>query len=503
MQQLRQSAVQRILGATKNKPIRNFRELLLSRLVSQAPQADGLSDLMLQHVLGDYNANRGHLLVVRWLYALAAALAAQRVDGSAPAAAAGAGAADEATAVAGDDVSAAAAAAADMEGVEREAGAAEQAPDGEQQQQASTEQEGVGVDVDMQEAAAEGRDGSATHAQQQQQQQQLDRQQAAQHSSGRGSSSSSRDTAQDLSDTQYESVLLSVLQGLQQQLPSSDPAIQRLLQDAPVLPLNATLHFLQQLMEQGSGWSVLALDSAHALMEGRPPMRQQLLQLVLQASVSDDSAMREHAVRLLVSQLMGWESFADGIVEFAQAQLLLLLEPRKLLAARQQVKQEQQQQQANDAAGGAAADDQQQQQQRVEEPISREQQDEQQQQQGEQQQALKQEDATAEDPQQQQQDAEPELDVDVAAQHCMLFMSLCASRPELLAVLLNTYGKAGKGALPLFIADLCDFHRAVASRPELLGVLLDTYGKAGEMCSCCLKLVLDLSLCQQLLAGWV
>jgi hypothetical protein len=449
MQQLRQSAVQRILGATKNKLIRNFRELLLSRLVSQAPQADGLSDLMLQHVLGDYNANRGHLLVVRWLYALAAALAAQRVDGSAPAAAAGAG----------DDASAAVA---DMKGVEREVEAAEQAPDAEQQQrqqQASTEQEGVGVDVDMQEAAAAGAASSATLAQQQQQ---LGRQQEAQHSSSRGSSNSSRDTAQDLSGTQYESVLLSVLQGLQQQLPSSDPAIQRLLQDAPVLPLTATLQFLQQLMEQGSGWSVLALDSAHALMEGRPPMRQQLLQLVLHASVSDDSAMREHAVRLLVSQLMGWESFAHAIVEFARAQLLLLLEPRKLLAARQQVKQQQQQQQANDAAGGAAADDQQQQQQqRVEEPIRQEPQNDpqqQQQQQGEQQQAVKQEDAAAEGPQQeqqQQQDAEPELDVDVAAQHCMLFMSLCASRPELLAVLLDTYGKAGEGMVLLLVLHDC------------------------------------------------
>jgi hypothetical protein len=453
MQQLRQSAVQRILGATKNKPIRNFRELLLSRLVSQAPQADGLSDLMLQHVLGDgdYNANRGHLLVVRWLYALAAALAAQKVGGSAPAAAA----ADEGAAVAGDDLAAAAAAAAaDMEGVEEEAQAADvnQAPQQQQQQPppASGEQDGDGVDVDMQEAAAEGDDSSATHAQQQQQ---LDMQQAGQHSNSRGtssanksSSSSSSDAAQDLSGTQYESVLLSVLGGLQQQLPSSGPAIQRLLQDAPVLPLTATLHFLLQLMEQGAVWSVLALDCVHALIEGRPPMRQQLLRLVLDASVSDKAAMREHAVRLLVSQLMSWESFADEIVEFARAQLLLLLEPRKLLA----VKQEEQQQQANDAAGGAAGDDHhQQQQQHVEAqpntsgvPVKQEQQDDQQQQV-----AVKQEGGVSpEDPQQQQQqeDEEPELDVEVAAQHCMLFMSLCASRPELMGVLLDTYGKAGR-----------------------------------------------------------
>jgi hypothetical protein len=349
-----------------------------------------------------------------------------------------------------------------MEGVEEEQGQQDADADQQQQQQQqqTAEGDGDGVDVDMQEAEAEGADGFATQQQQheQQQQQQVDRQQV-QPTSGKGSSSSSKHSrssssaAQDFSGTPYEAVLLQVLQGLQQQLPSTDPAIQRLLQDAPVLPLHATLQFLQQLLQQGSSWAVLALDSVHALIEGRPPMRQQLLQVVLHASVADEAATREHAVRLLVSQLLGWESFANGIVEFAQAQLLLLLEPRKLLAARQQVKQEQQdeQQQANDAAGSTADDQQQQQQSPGNQPdssgvqVKREQQDaeQQQQQQDAEQQPVKQEAAGAEEQQQQQQDVEPELDVEVAAQQCMLFMSLCAGRPELMRVLLETYGKAG------------------------------------------------------------
>jgi hypothetical protein len=444
MQQLRQSAVQRILGATKNKPIRNFRELLLSRLASQAPQSDGLSDLMLQHVLGDYHANRGHLLVVRWLYALAAALAAQKVDGSAAPAAAAAGE----DALQGDGAATAAAAAGEMEGVEEEQEVAD-AADKQNKQHQQQEVQGADADIDMEEADGEAVD--SPDIQQQQQQQQVDRQQnhptGLKGSSsktgstgtriGSNSSSSSEAVQEDLSGTQYEAVLISVLQGLQQQLPASDPAIQRLLQDAPVLPLHATLQFLQQLLQQGSSWAVLALDCAYALIEGRPPMRQQLLQLVLQAGVADEAAVREHAVRLLVSQLLRWEIFAGEIVAFAQAQLLLLLEPRKLLAARQRAKQEQtadeqQQQLVNDAAGSMAdAEQQQQQQEGAEQP-------------GVKQEAAAAGGAAGAQDQQQQAEAEPELDVEVAAQQCMLFMSLCASKPELMRMLLDTYGKAGE-----------------------------------------------------------
>jgi len=44
------------------------------------PQADGLAELLLQHVLADYHGSRGHVLVVRWLYALALSLAAEQQE---------------------------------------------------------------------------------------------------------------------------------------------------------------------------------------------------------------------------------------------------------------------------------------------------------------------------------------------------------------------------------------------------------------------------------------
>eukprot|EP00775_Hariotina_reticulata_P002918 gene2918-3205_t len=174
---MRHAAVRRILGATKNKPIRNFRELLLSRLVSQAPQADGLAELLLHHVLADYHGSRGHLLVV----------------------------------VLG---------------------------------------------------------GSLSHL--------------------------------DLSGTAYESALTAILTGLQQRLDASDPAIPRLLQEAPVLPVKAVLGFLRTLLAAGADWVPVGLHSALLLIESRPPLRQQLLHLVLEAAVAADGLIRQKAIGLVV-----------------------------------------------------------------------------------------------------------------------------------------------------------------------------------------------------------
>jgi hypothetical protein len=425
---LRAAAVRRILAATHHKPIRNFRELLLSRLVSRAPAADGLTELMLQHVLSDYHTNRGHLLLIRWLYALAAAVtaeaqAARQPGGDAAAAAAAADAA--ADAMDADEVPAAngSAAAAAVDGDDDKAGTQQDAMDEDQQQPA--------VEQEQQQQPEQARKRGSRIGQ-------------SSSSSKRGSKDgSSSIIAPDLSGTAYEQVLLSSLRGLAETLPGADPAIPRLLQDAPMLPLAAVTAFLQGLVDQGSDWALTGLSTAQALFEARPPARRQLLQLLLDAAVATDSFTRDRAVGLLVSKVMSWEAHAPDVVNFATQQLQRLLEwgaklqQQQQAAAEAEQQQAQQQEQPPDTAPEQQPDTGQQQQPGraaagadVFEPGTP---------------AAADHAAASDDADAEAEPVVPPLDVDAAAQHCMLFMSLCTLRPELLQLLLETYGKGGEG----------------------------------------------------------
>jgi len=477
---MRTAAVQRILSATRHKPIRNFRELLLSRLASRASDSEGLTDLMLQHVLANYHSNRGHLLLVRWLYALAAAAAAtggqQQASGDGPnataddrATAAGAGtergrsrspSSEAAAAAAGAEDNAGSKSGADtvmedapgLEGIA--AGDDKAAPDAAAEAAATameTGAAGTAQAADMPGGASPAADAAAgtsreqspvdRHAgqgpaQQHDQQQHIDQQQQVEQQGSMqqrigGGSSSGGGAAASLSGTQYEYVFMAAVQGLKEHLPSTDPAIPRLLQDAPVLPLPAATTFLQELIAGGPDWASTGLHAAYSLFESRPAARQALLQLLLDAAVSADSTTREKAVGLVVSKLIGWEQHAPAVLEFATAQLLLLLQPP--------------------AAAAATGDQQQQGQHDGEQPANGVQQTEQQQQlEGS---------AAADAPaapgpaaagaegdggvaaQQQQQQG---MGVEAAAQHSMLYLSLCTLKPELLRLLLETYGKAGR-----------------------------------------------------------
>jgi hypothetical protein len=439
---MRHAAVGRILGATKNKPIRNFRELLLSRLVSQAPQADGLADLLLQHVLTDYHGSRGHVLVVRWLYALALSLAAEQQEqrGKGESSSSTAAPVGSSRHTRGTKKKSAKAASAKS----APAAASEQQREG-QQQQDQPAQEAAAEDVVMQEAdstSGVSAAAAATAAEEMQQE----------FPNGEQGGRSAALCHLDLSGTAYESALVATLTGLQSQLDASDPAIPRLLQEVPVLPVMAVLGFLRQLLAAGADWVSVGLNSALLLIESRPPLRQQLLHLILEAAVAADGLTRQKAIALVVSKLMGWEEFADSIIRYAQEQLLLLLEPQKLM------QQQQQPELSPQPAAPAQPEAQQQQQQQQASQTEQPEQQQQQQQQGmppgqHQQQQLSQANGAAghEDTQQQVQEppapvaaADVTLTVEVAAQQCMLFMSLCALRPPLMVVLLETYGKAGE-----------------------------------------------------------
>ncbi|KAF8072491.1 hypothetical protein HT031_000150 [Scenedesmus sp. PABB004] len=451
---MRQAAVQRILAADKSRPIRHFRELLLSRLVAQAPQADGLADLVLQYVLTDFHGRRGHVLVVRWLYALAAALAA-RAGGDGGGGGGGGGARRRSPPQ------------------QQQQQQQQQQHQEQQQQQQQPEQGGAGEDAPMAdgEPAPGGAAGGGSPGGQRR------------GSDGAGGGGD----APDLAGTEYEAVLLELLRGLRRTLPSTDGAIARLLADAPVLPVSPTLAFLAQLLDDAPDWAALALGAADALMEGRPPLRRRLLRFALDAAVRREAPTREAAVNLVVRQLKARPAFEDEVVCFARQQLLLLLEPRKLMALELQQQQEQQQPAQGGAAAAPAAG-------RGQPAVKPEEQAGQAEQQaGQAAQAGQGEQAAQGEGQQQpggqaepeaepEPEPEPELDVEVAATRCMLYM---APRARALgpadAALLALVAAPPPGARHLLLTMLAALAESAAPSPPLVAAARAHFEATGDV----------------------
>jgi hypothetical protein len=193
--------------------------------------------------------------------------------------------------------------------------------------------------------------------------------------------------------------------------------------------LPAVIDFLQELLAAGPEWAGVALSTAYSLFESRPAARALLLQLLLDTAVGPDGSSRQMATGLLVSKVMRWDSHAATVQEFATQHLLMLLQPLPAATSEHEQQQEQQQQQqatgdAQQQAGVAEAGEQ---------PASSSQQE-----------AGEAEGADA--AQQQQQQQQQFMDVGAAVQHSMLYTSLCTLKPELLRLLLETYGKAGPDA---------------------------------------------------------
>lgn len=216
------------------------------------------------------------------------------------------------------------------------------------------------------------------------------------------------------------------LQGLREQLPPTDTAIPRLLQDAPVLPLPAVTAFLQEVIASGPEWAGMGLNAAYVLFESRPGARLLLLQLLLDAAVCANSPTRDKAVGLVVSKLMGWEKHAPAVLEFATQHLLMLLQPPPTVPPAASSAQQEEgggggQQQA------AAANGVQQKQQQLEAAVNNA--------------AVA---GAGDGSEEQQQEQQQPLDVETAAQHSMLYLTLCTRQPELLVRLMEVYGKAGE-----------------------------------------------------------
>ena len=67
-----------------------------------------------------------------------------------------------------------------------------------------------------------------------------------------------------------------------------------LLGEAPCLPLPGAILFLEDLVASGGDWATAALGAAREAIRERPPVREAMLHLVLQASVGEKSRLRMH-----------------------------------------------------------------------------------------------------------------------------------------------------------------------------------------------------------------
>jgi hypothetical protein len=483
MQSLRKGALTRILRAAQ-APLQAFRQAVVTRLVAKSPPSDGLGEVLLEYILQDYHVRGRHELAVKWLYALFSSLVQpqqlQQLAG-------GQGQPSTQPAAAGGSSSSPSSRKRPRPGSDQQEG---QDPDhgmdqGQQQATADVDMPEVVDAADAAGSPQQPADESDDHRQQHSKQQeaggnarppngmnptlQPEQQQQQQQMKGEDAGGPG------LARTMYQDVLLALLNGLRERLPPSDRSITRLLLDAPLLPSEDTVEFLQELLEQQGDWATLALATARQLIEGQPPLRAGLLQFVLGAAVAEDSDARAKAVRLICNKLLGVPGLVERILQFAGQQLqLLVMQPANPAASG-----EQQQQEGEGVAGGSADAGHAKQQPAIaaaaaaaaaaadsstpasptvragsadhSEPVQApaasangtEQQQQEQQQQEQQPTEAEQQPVEGKEEAPALEQPPAELSMEAAEQHCSLYMALCSKQPQLLRPLLEVYGTAG------------------------------------------------------------
>ena len=157
--------------------------------------------------------------------------------------------------------------------------------------------------------------------------------------------------------SRYEDVLLSILEGLKESLPPPDRSILTLLTEVPALPMPRVADFLTALCNSGGDWATHALIAARDIAVSRPPSRDHVLKVALEAATSSDSDVRTKAVRLLANRLFPEPTTTVAIENFAQEQLQALLpkEGEKKSAAGEKKKEESDDKDGTAGAAAAAA----------------------------------------------------------------------------------------------------------------------------------------------------
>lgn len=180
----------------------------------------------------------------------------------------------------------------------------------------------------------------------------------------------------------------------------------RVLLEAPALPMPAVRQFLEQVSEGGPEWCTLTLLAARDVILQRPPSREPLVQLVLDACAAPTSDTRSKAVRLVANRLFSDPGMAPQIEQSARQRLDAMLVPAAPPAA---AASESEATAGGQTAGGSPVD--------VHQPAAAE------------------EDVEVEAP-------APAGPSDVeAAQLCALYCALCTKKHSLLRHLFEVYGQ--------------------------------------------------------------
>ncbi|CAL8471131.1 g10673 [Coccomyxa elongata] len=366
---LRLDAVRRVVAADA-APVQHLRASVLASLATRAPVGDMAADMVLAHLLGTFHQPKGYTLALQWLYRLFVAHAGISVTSAAEAAARAhitqperkAALAsvldDDMVVTSAEDVALPAPAALDE--VMAEAGppniagrspTPEQAASSAAPEQAATSaapDQAASLAAPDQAQASAAPEQAASSAQPEQATVAAAPDQAVgctvpdQDAAGNAAvcalevreagskEEGSRDWDTALVGSQYEIVLLAMLEGLrEQQTDPKDRTIARLLLDAPALPQPAVAQFLADVAAGGTEWATLALSAAFDVVMGRPCDRAPVLDMVLSTATAQDEDIRTKAVRLTANRLFREAFLQAAIEDFAWARLRELMPPPK------------------------------------------------------------------------------------------------------------------------------------------------------------------------------
>ncbi|GMH39312.1 hypothetical protein BSKO_07210 [Bryopsis sp. KO-2023] len=119
----------------------------------------------------------------------------------------------------------------------------------------------------------------------------------------------------------YEEAFSVLLRRLSMRIEAREKSITALLIEAPALPPVPVCRFLMTLCKRGSQFATLALTTANTIMDARPPLRETMLNVILEVTTCRDEDSRDQAIRLVKNKLYSKEEFSAKIEAFAVASL--------------------------------------------------------------------------------------------------------------------------------------------------------------------------------------
>ena len=125
----------------------------------------------------------------------------------------------------------------------------------------------------------------------------------------------------DLANSRYEKAFETILLAMSTELSGKDRALIKLMEEVPMIPPRVTVPILESMLREPNGQDTVALIVARDAILNRPPSRSALLDLVLDAAVSETDALRNKAIKMCANQLFLHEKLEAKIEQFAREQI--------------------------------------------------------------------------------------------------------------------------------------------------------------------------------------